>query len=239
MREAIAIEAALEGRRASWWSHKVAYGAGCRAVDNGCGSCRGISEVTMRTDTTCTANTTRGLVQRAHSGTHKHYYMRVRASCTPFFPPRNAVNESNGQSSDILACIASRNCPGGSSREATSSSRPKLSEAYRGMHVEACGHRARTISATSSATDLLPAFQRPAPNGGLIHGPSVPQRVQQEALWRLAANALPMPGPCFALRRHGKRPPTGTAFRRAMVWERVAGHKRMFRGVRLAEGTGR
>ena len=132
MREAIAIEAALEGRRASWWSHKVAYGAGCRAVDNGCGSCRGISEVTMRTDTTCTANTTRGLVQRAHGGTHKHYYMRVRASCTPFFPPRNAVNESNGQSSEILACIASRNCPGGSSREATSSSRPKLSEAYRG-----------------------------------------------------------------------------------------------------------
>ena len=95
------------------------------------------------------------------------------------------------------------------------------------MHVEACGHRARTISATSSVTDFLPAFQRPSPNGGNIPGPGVPQRVQQEALWRLAANALPMPGPCFVLRRRGKLSPSGPAFRRAMVWERVASHKQV------------
>lgn len=45
---------------------QVAYGAGCKAVDNGCGSCRGIGEVTVRTDTTCkNTNTTRGQDTRA------------------------------------------------------------------------------------------------------------------------------------------------------------------------------
>ena len=52
----------------------------------------------------------------------------ARESCILF---THFVNDSNGQSG-ALACVAPRSFPGGSSREAASSSRPKLSEADKG-----------------------------------------------------------------------------------------------------------
>ena len=97
------------------------------------------------------------------------------------------------------------------------------------VHVEARGHRTRTISATISLKGFLPAIQRRVAPG---------HRGHQEALWRLVANILPVPRSRFTLRRHGKWSASGPAFRRAMIWERIAG-RRMLGGMRLAESTGR
>ena len=63
---------------------QVAYGTGCRAVYDGCGSCRAPARLqcaqTPHAKQTQHADGTRGHL----SDRSKHYHMRVRASCIPF-----------------------------------------------------------------------------------------------------------------------------------------------------------
>ena len=92
---------------------QVAYGTGCKAVDNGCGHA-GASARLQCAQTPHVKQTQHAKGTRGHFAARTDITTCVCAVCT-FFQQPNSVNDSNGQSG-ASACVASRSCPGGSSR---------------------------------------------------------------------------------------------------------------------------